>query len=52
MNIVRGVAREMDYLEIAEFESDYYWDWSIYMTDVKNMRDYDVGHIFAVTSLM
>ena len=22
------------------------------MTDVKNMRDYDVGHIFAVTAIM
>lgn len=49
--MVTSLAKSKGYLEIAEFENNYYYDWSYLMPPPKNMRDYDGSHIFAVTAL-
>lgn len=51
-HIVTSVAKSKGYLEIAEFEDNYYYDWSDFLPPVKNMRDFDGSHIFAVTAAM
>lgn len=51
-NVVTSIAKEKGYLEIAEFEDNYFYDWSYMMPPVKNMRDADVSHIFAVTAAL
>jgi hypothetical protein len=30
----------------------YYYDWSPYMSPIKNQKDFDVGHVFAVIASM
>ena len=50
--MVTSLANEHNYLEMAEFEHDYYYDWSEYMPRVEDMRDYDASHIFAVVTAL
>lgn len=45
-----ALAKMKNYLEIAEFEDNYFYDWSPFMPAPKNMRDFDASHIFAVTA--
>ena len=47
--MVNVIAIKKNYSDIANFESDTY-DWEIYLPPVKNMQNYDVGHVFAVTA--
>jgi hypothetical protein len=51
-HIVTSIAKNKGYLEIAEFEDNYFYDWTDFLPPVKNMKDYDGAHIFAVTAAM
>jgi hypothetical protein len=51
-NVVTSVAKSKGYLEIAEFEDNYYYDWADFLPPAKDMRDAEASHIFAVTAAM
>ena len=49
--MVTLVATKKNFIQIADFQYDTY-DWTRYLNPVKNMHDFDVGHVFAVTALL
>jgi hypothetical protein len=49
-NVITSIAKAKEYLEIAEFEDNYYYDWSDFLPPVKSTRYADAAHIFAVTA--
>lgn len=51
-HIVTSIAKARSFLEVAEFEDNYYYDWADFLPPPKNMRDADVSHVFAVVAAM
>lgn len=51
-HIVTSLAKSRDFLEIAEFEDNYFYDWAHFLPPVKDMKYLDASHLFAVTAAL